>query len=91
MAAALGILTLSGFAISAAAMDNNSDLSSQSHIIKEVRNNPWDFIKAAKLPTGNFDYIQQLNKEFVDDGRKVAYTAGDNLKALEEEYDNLKK
>jgi hypothetical protein len=88
-ALALGVLAVSGFAVAVSAMDNRDvSLSDQSRSIGQIKNNPLDFIKAGKweLP-GNFDYVEQMNWEFVDrfdPNKDVSYSAGDALKSLEE-------
>jgi len=94
-ALALGILIISGFA-NVSAINDNSNLTGQSAgAFKEIRNNPFDFMKAEKiiLPA-NFDYIEQMNNEFVagtDANDKMIYLSGDSLNALEEKGNKEKE
>lgn len=91
-ALALGILVFSGMALSVAAMDNNNlqNLPVKGEF-KEINNNPFNLINSANISVpSNFDYIDQMNKEFVDNlnsNEKITYMAGDSLKEIDK---NLK-
>jgi len=84
-ALALGILVLSGFPIAVSAIDDNNRLGDSSYgVFKDIKNNPIEFIKSEKLLLPNhFDYIEQMNQEFVqgfESSEKISYLPGDSLK-----------
>lgn len=87
-ALAIGVLALSGFAVSASAIDDNTKLS-DSYGFKEIKENPLDFVKTAGISVpANFDYILELNKEFAGlDTDKFSVMPGDSLKQAEKEAD----
>jgi hypothetical protein len=93
-ALALGMLAISGLAINISAIDSNDKVNESSYRgVKEIRNNPLGFIKTERfaLPS-NFDYIEQMNKEFAGDfSDNQIYSPGDSLKALQEKENNKEK
>lgn len=94
-AAAIGVLVVSGLAINAAALDDHNNQNCPAdRVIKEIKNNPMDFFKTTKISVPDeYDYIQQMNIEFVNTNNNdnMSYMPGDSLKESIKESKDVKE
>ncbi len=69
-ALALGMLAISGGALALPIMDQNPNLHLDR--FSSLKNNPGEIFKMNKVNLNkNFDYFEELNKEFSEDSQKI--------------------